>query len=289
MFILCYQVPYNRVDDIIENLQIKDIYDVFYESPIEITTDDNGYDYIVKEDELVTLKVAFTGEFEELKSFNNIVQPIVGEKCFNILEEEDTSYDDFSIPAIDIDDTWVLASPEEEVADNKRKINFISQGAFGTGLHETTQDLLRIILSKNFEGKKVLDIGTGSGILSIATAIKGASLVTALDIRDVTDEVLLNASLNNLSNIEVKIGDVLSNEVSIEDDFDWIYINIGGDETKMFIDYIKDHLKQDGYLLVSGLVEWNYDKVKDMVEDHGFTLIEKHQNNEWCTAIFSNK
>lgn len=289
MFILCYQVPYNRVDDIIENLQIKDIYDVFYESPIEITTDDNGYDYIVKEDELVTLKVAFTGEFEELKSFNNIVQPIVGEKCFNILEEEDASYDDFSIPAIDIDDTWVLASPEEEVPDNKRKINFISQGAFGTGLHETTQDLLRVILSKDFEGKKVLDIGTGSGILSIATAIKGASLVTALDIRDVTDEVLLNASLNNLTNIEVKIGDVLSDEVSIEDNFDWIYINIGGDETKMFIDYIKNHLKEDGYLLVSGLVEWNYDKVKDMVEEHGFTLIEKHQSNEWCTAIFSNK
>lgn len=289
MFILCYQVPYNRVDDIIENLQINDIYDVFYESPIEITTDDNGYDYIVKEDELVTLKVAFTGEFEELKSFNNIVQPIVGEKCFNILEEEDTSYDDFSIPAIDIDETWVLASPEEEVPDNKRKINFISQGAFGTGLHETTQDLLRVILSKDFEGKKVLDIGTGSGILSIATAIKGASLVTALDIRDVTDEVLLNASLNNLTNIEVKIGDVLSDEVSIEDNFDWIYINIGGDETKMFIDYIKDHLKEDGYLLVSGLVEWNYDKVKDMVEEHGFTLLEKHQSNEWCTAIFSNK
>ncbi|MBU5487146.1 50S ribosomal protein L11 methyltransferase [Clostridium sp. MSJ-8] len=289
MFILCYQVPYNRVDNIIENLQINDIYDVFYESPIEITTDDNGYDYIVKEDELVTLKVAFTGEFEELKSFNNIVQPIVGEKCFNILEEEDTSYDDFSIPAIDIDETWVLASPEEEVADNKKKINFISQGAFGTGLHETTQDLLRVILSKDFEGKKVLDIGTGSGILSIATAIKGASSVTALDIRDVTDEVLLNASLNNLSNIEVKIGDVLSNEVSIDDEFDWIYINIGGDETKMFMDYIKDHLKQDGYLLVSGLVEWNYDKVKNIVEEHGFTLTEKHQSNEWCTAIFANK
>lgn len=289
MFILCYQVPYNRVDNIIENLQINDIYDVFYESPIEITTDDNGYDYIVKEDELVTLKVAFTGEFEELKSFNNIVQPIVGEKCFNILEEEDTSYDDFSIPAIDIDETWVLASPEEEVADNKKKINFISQGAFGTGLHETTQDLLRVILSKDFEGKKVLDIGTGSGILSIATAIKGASSVTALDIRDVTDEVLLNASLNNLSNIEVKIGNVLSNEVSIDDEFDWIYINIGGDETKMFMDYIKEHLKQDGYLLVSGLVEWNYDKVKNIVEEHGFTLTEKHQSNEWCTAIFANK
>ena len=45
MFILCYEVPINKVDEIIENLQINDIYDVFYESPLEITTNENGYDY----------------------------------------------------------------------------------------------------------------------------------------------------------------------------------------------------------------------------------------------------
>ena len=285
MFILCYEVPINKVDEIIENLQINDIYDVFYESPLEITTNENGYDYIIKEDESTILKVAFTGEFEEIRDFNNIVQPLVGYKCFNILEEEDTNYDDFYIPAIDIDENWVLASPDDEI-EGKNKINFISQGAFGTGLHETTQDLLRVILNKDFTDKRILDIGTGSGILSIATAMKNASEVVALDIRDVKDEVELNASLNNLSNIKVLVGDALSNEVSIEGKFDWIYINIGGEETEMFIDFIKEHLKEDGYLLVSGLVEWSFDKIKDMVESHGFNMIEKHQSNEWCTAIF---
>ena len=54
----------------------------------------------------------------------------------------------------------------------------------------------------------------------------------------------------------------------------------------MFIDFIKDHLKEDGLLLVSGLVEWSFDKIKNMVESHGFEMIEKHQSNEWCTAIF---
>lgn len=285
MFILCYEVPLNKVDEIVDNLQIQDIYDVFYESPLEITTNENGYDYVIKEDESTILKVAFTGEFEEIRDFNNIVQPIVGYKCFNILEEEDNSYDDFYIPAIDIDENWVLASPDDEI-EGKNKINFISQGAFGTGLHETTQDLLRVILNKDFTNKRVLDIGTGSGILSIATAMKDASEVVALDIRDVKDEVELNASLNNLSNIKVLVGDVLSNEVTIDGKFDWIYINIGGEETEMFIDFIKDHLKEDGLLLVSGLVEWSFDKIKNMVESHGFEMIEKHQSNEWCTAIF---
>lgn len=288
MFILCYEVPLKKVDIIIEALQIKEIYDVFYESPIEITTNDNGYDYIVKEDELTTLKVAFTGEFEELKSFNNIVQPIVGYNCFNIYEEEDTNYDDFYIPAINIDENWVLASPDDDIDEGKNKINFISQGAFGTGLHETTQDLLKIILSKDFTNKRVLDIGTGSGILAIATAIKKASEVIALDIRDVKDEVELNASLNNLSNVKVLVGDVLSKEVSVDGKFDWIYINIGGEETEMFMDFINEHLIENGFLLVSGLVEWNFDKVKELVEAKGYKIFERHQSNEWCTAIFTH-
>ena len=73
---------------------------------------------------------------------------------------------------------------------------------------------------------------------------------------------------------------------SIKGTFDWIFINIGGEETLMFMDLIKNHLKEDGYLLVSGLVEWSFDKIKSSVCDCGYELIEKHQSNEWCTAIF---
>ena len=284
MFIICYNMPLNKVDEKIEILQINEIYNAFYESPLEITTDENGYGYIEKENEMTTLKVAFDGAEEELEIFKNTVSSLIGEDPFNVYKEN-YDYDDYSIPAIHIDENWVLASPDEEI-EGKNKINFISQGAFGTGLHETTQDLLRVILSKDFTNKRVLDIGTGSGILSIATSIKGASEVVALDIRDVKDEVELNASLNGLDNVKVFVGDALSGEINIDGNFDWIYINIGGEETHMFMDYIKSHLKEDGYLLISGLVEWSFDKIKDMVESYGYTMIEKHQSNEWVTAIF---
>lgn len=286
MFILTYEMPLKEVDSKIELLQINDIFNAFYESPLEITTDENGYGYIEKEDDIVNLKIAFDGEENELPKFTEKVTEIMNEKPLNIYEENYT-YDNFSIPAIEINEEWVLASPEEEIEEGKKKINFISQGAFGTGLHETTQDLLRVILEKDFTDKRVLDIGTGSGILSLATAIKNASEVVAVDIRDVQDEVELNASLNNISTIKTLIGDALSGEITIEGDFDWIYINIGGEETEMFMPLINEHLKKDGKLLVSGLVEWSFDKVKNMIEKYGFKILEKHQTNEWCTAIFS--
>lgn len=285
MFILTYEMPLKEVDSKIELLQINDIFNAFYESPLEITTDENGYGYIEKEDDIVNLKIAFDGEENELPKFTEKVTEIMNEKPLNIYEENYT-YDNFSIPAIEINEEWVLASPEEEIEEGKKKINFISQGAFGTGLHETTQDLLRVILEKDFTDKRVLDIGTGSGILSLATAIKNASEVVAVDIRDVQDEVELNASLNNISTIKTLIGDALSGEITIEGDFDWIYINIGGEETEMFMPLINEHLKKDGKLLVSGLVEWSFDKVKNMIEKYGFKILEKHQTNEWCTAIF---
>lgn len=88
MFILCYNVENNKLDEITQKLQSVDaVCDLSYENLIKLTQDDNGNDYSMEEDDYAILKVGFNGEFEELRSFNNIVQPIIGEKCFNILEE----------------------------------------------------------------------------------------------------------------------------------------------------------------------------------------------------------
>lgn len=285
MFIISYKLPYEKLDSTIEKLAINDVYNVFYENPLEITTDDYGYGYIEREDEEIVLKVAFEEE-DGLEEFKEKLKNIL-EMDYISVEENNYDYTIYDFPAIHLDDKYVIASPDEEF-EGKTKINFISQGAFGTGLHETTQDILKLILNDlNLKNKTVLDIGTGSGILSIAASISGAKSVVAVDIRDVEDEVMLNASLNNLTNIEAVVGNILEDKTLIKENFDWIFINIGGEETKMFMEYIKKHLNENGNLLVSGLVEWSFDEVKENVESYGFKLQSKHQTNEWVTAVFS--
>lgn len=288
MYILTYNIKFRDLDNIIELLQINDIFNVFYESPLEITTDEYGYGYLEKEVDTIDIKIAYDEEFANLNLFKDKISSLLNSQCIS-LEEINYNYDTYDFPTININENWVLASPDEDICDkNINKISFISQGAFGTGLHETTKDLLNIILTKiDLYNKKVLDIGTGSGILSIASAIIGASKVTALDIRDVRDEVELNSSLNGIYNIQTLVGDALNGEVQIDEKYDWIYINIGGEETELFMDFIKDHLLPDGKLLVSGLVEWSFDKVQTIVENYGFKLTDKYQSNEWITAIFN--
>lgn len=285
MFIITYKVPKELVDEKIELLQINDIFNVYYESPLDITTDMFGYGYKEKENVIVSLKVAFDGELIDFEKFKEEVSSLINETP-SLVEEFKNEFEEFYIDPIHLNDDWVLCAPKDNF-EEKKEIFFNPQGAFGTGLHETTQDILKFIVNEDFKGKSLLDLGTGSGILSIAAGVKGASKIVAVDIRDVKEEVYLNASLNNLDNIDVVVCNVLSEEYILDEKFDWIFINIGGEETSMFMDFIDEHIKKSGKLLVSGLVEWSFDWVKDKVERKGFKLNKKFQTNEWCTAIFS--
>lgn len=282
--ILKYKIE--AVDSAIEKLQLADVYNVFYETPIAITTTEYGYGYYEKKNEIVDLKIIVeSDEEEELNRHVDIIKeylkvdPIEVKKLDNIKFE--TSFD-----PIDLNNGWLIADPSYN-EEGKNKINFVSQGAFGTGLHETTQDCLILILNEDFKNKNVLDIGTGSGILSIAAAIKGSEKVTALDLRDVHEEVEFNASLNGLTNIRVAVGDALTGEVQFDELYDYIFINIGGEETLSFMDFINSHIKEDGMLLVSGLVEWSFENVLDKITKYGYKLEEKKQTNEWCSALLS--
>ena len=284
MFEISFPVKNSEIDSVLNKLITIGLDSTYYDAPYEVTVDSNGYGFFEKENEFTELKVYPPSDIEE--ECISCVEKI--KKILDIKDEiklTELKTDNWQQPfePVDLNNGWVIAEPGAEVTYKTGKINFESQGSFGTGLHETTQDFLRYILEEDFSGLNVLDLGTGSGILAIAAAIKNAENVTALDIRDVTSEVLYNASLNNIENIDVVINDVTSEKSKLNEKYDVVFINIGGEETLSSMDLINSVIKDDGRLFVSGLVEWSSDNVYEELKKQGYNMIKSTKTNEWVT------
>jgi len=285
VYIITIPTKYKDVDSAIEKLQMVDLYNVYYEAPIVVTTYDYGYDFYENTEETVLLKICLECEKSECAEYIDLVKNTLNiEETLTAEKAEENSWQ-IPFDTVDLGNGWIICSPDSE-EKHSNKIYFESQGAFGTGLHETTQDCLRCILEEDYSNRRVLDIGAGSGILSIAAGIKNAEEVIALDIRDVSEEVNYNAELNNLSNIKVEVGNVLSEDLKLNKSFHDIIINIGGEETLSMLSFINSTINPKGKLLVSGLVEWSHESVCRKIEEYGFKLVKKAITNEWVTVLF---
>ncbi|MDU0323301.1 50S ribosomal protein L11 methyltransferase [Clostridium butyricum] len=290
MFEISFPVKHSEIDSVLNKLIAIGLDSTYYDAPYEVTVDSNGYGFYEKENDFTELKV-YPSEDNKEQCLNYIEEIKDSVNVEGEIKLTEIREDDWQQPfePVDLNNGWIIAEPEAEVSFEKGKINFESQGSFGTGLHETTQDFLRYILDEDFSGLKVLDLGTGSGILSIAAALKNAEHVTALDIRDVTEEVMYNAALNNITNIDIVINDVTSQESNVKENYDVVFINIGGDETLSCMDLINDVIKDYGKLFVSGLVEWSSDEIYKELNKMGYNLIKKTKTNEWVTMVLQKE
>lgn len=286
MFEISFKVKHSEIDLVLNKLIAIGLDSTYYDAPYEVTVDSNGYGFFEKEDDFTELKVYPYEDDKKicLEHIERIKKTLDYNDEINLVEIKVDNWQQPFEP-VDLKNGWVIAEPSAHISFEKGRINFESQGSFGTGLHETTQDFLRYILEDDFSGLNVLDLGTGSGILGIAAAIRNAKHVTALDIRDVTEEVLYNAGLNNIENIDVVINDVTSDESGIKDKYDVVFINIGGDETLSCMELINSVINDDGRLFVSGLVEWSSDEIYRQINKQGYNLVKKTKTNEWVTMV----
>ncbi len=285
-------VPFNKINEVTDLLNAAGIYNLYYESPIEIIKVQNGYGYEEKEDQLIELKIYASDQ--EVDHLPEAYYPLLTE-TLSISKNDITykSYDEtnweqsYEFEDIDLGNGWVIKYPnsKKEYAD-KHVLKFDPLAAFGTGLHETTQGCLRMILDKDLTGKTVLDLGTGSGMLAIAASLKGAEKVVAVDYEEVARELYHNAELNHLTNdLQVVQADLITGDYEINETYDLILINIGANETMSIIER-HDLLKNSDDFFISGLVEWHLDELISVFAKGGFSINEKSQTNEWVSIHF---
>jgi ribosomal protein L11 methyltransferase len=177
--------------------------------------------------------------------------------------------------------TWEEYTP---VSSDELIIELDPGMAFGTGTHPTTvmsiQGLERIVKKDDV----IIDVGTGSGVLSIAATMLGAKKVTALDL----DEVAVQSAKINIKLNKVHpVVNVFQNNLleGIQEKADVIVANILAEVIVRFTDAAAQCLKPGGYFITAGIIQQKKEEVKESIEAAGFQIEETVQMEDWVSFI----
>lgn len=151
--------------------------------------------------------------------------------------------------------------------------------SFGTGHHATTQLMITEMKDLDFTGRHVFDFGTGTGILAVLASLLGAASVLAVD-NDVWsyENALENAGRNNSGNISIKKGSL---ELAQGDSYDIILANINRHILLHYMKPIHDLLRPGGTILMSGLLEGDFQVVDEAARAAGFVPVHQRQQEQW--------
>lgn len=212
-------------------------------------------------------------------------EEIIEERNWNAAWEED------GFEPIIVDDRCVIYDARHLSAPPCKMKGPISIGiepvqAFGTGTHETTQMIVSELLQCGCQGKRVVDCGCGTGILSIVAAKCGASEIIAYDIDEWSvNNTIHNAALNAVENIEVMHGDVqvLSHVNGL---FDIIIANINRNILLEDLPTFKDFMAEKGLLILSGFYDNDAQILIEKAHSLGLTLLKRKEKNHWNMLAF---
>jgi len=155
--------------------------------------------------------------------------------------------------------------------------------AFGTGTHETTRMCIKALEKKVKKDTTVFDIGTGSGILSIAAAKLGAKHVVGVDLDPVAVEsAKKNLEFNKVNNMEILYGDLM--EV-VEGKANIVVANILADIIMFLSEGVRAFIEDEGYFIASGILNTQRDKVTDKLKALDFKIEEVMEDGEWICII----
>ena len=238
-----------------------------------------------------TVVARMQAELEDLKSFLNI-----GEGSIMVSETEDIDWINNwkkYFHQFYIDDLLVIPSWEEVKPEDKdKKILHIDPGtAFGTGMHETTQLCIRQLKKYITPETELLDVGTGSGILSIVSLMYGIHHAVGTDLDPCAVEAVReNMETNHIpaEKFDMMIGNIITDK-AVQDKvgynkYDIVVANILADVLVPLTPVIVNQLKTGGIYITSGIIDNKEQTVVDAVKAAGLEVLEVTYQGEWVSV-----
>ena len=182
--------------------------------------------------------------------------------------------------------TVVPAWEKYEAKDGEVIVRMDPGMAFGTGTHETTRLVIRLMQDEPLENMRLLDVGTGSGILSICASKLGAKWCNAYDIDPVAVKVAKdNALSDGCTNITVGVSDLLKGVDVSEGKYDICVANIVADIIIRMMPDVDKYLKEGAPLILSGIIGERAEEVKNCAEKYGFKIEKEIFENDWVGLL----
>lgn len=183
----------------------------------------------------------------------------------------------------------LIVVPEWEEIDNPDRVALrLDPGLmFGTGSHATTRMCLEELENYAGEGKKVLDLGCGSGILGIGALVLGSKNCVGVDIDPKAPDIVMdNAALNGIGSDKMKVyaGDIIGDaslRKMLGTGYDIVLANIVSDVIIPLAPFVRSFMADDAVFITSGIIDGREDEVRSAIEAAGFTVKAHLHEEEW--------
>lgn len=263
----------------------------------ELSDDNTAYitfyiDMDMEDEEIIK---QITEQIEALREFVNVGSGSI-EKTQTKEEDWVNNWKEFFKPFevgnVYISPTWI----EDEVPEGKVSIKIDPGTSFGTGMHETTQLAIRQVSKYLKPEDWVVDIGCGSGILSILALKMGASYVSAIDI----DPIAVEASVENMEvngmdadKYQIQQGNLLE-DTSVTEwlggaSYDVVVANILADVLIPLFPHAIKILRPGGLYIMSGIINDKADEVESYLYKHNMELVDLLHQGDWVSIVARKK